>query len=78
MTVDPADAKTLDSLAKWRNFQETLAQPSVWRARAGPLTGLDAAISAWIQSREHDQVWFCGSGTSASIGETPFCRWLKA
>lgn len=76
--MDPADGKTPYSLTKWRNFQETVAQPSVWRAWAGPLTGLAAAISAWMQLREHDEVWFCGSGTSAFIGETPSRGWLKA
>lgn len=70
MTVQPDDGKTPVSLAKWRSFQETMTQPSVWRSWAGPLTDHAEAISAWVRSRHHDEIWFCGAGTSAFIGET--------
>ena len=68
--MQPSDDMTADSLAKWRTFQEAMAQPAVWRSWAGPLADQAAAILAWVGSRDHDEVWFCGAGTSAFIGET--------
>lgn len=58
------------SLDRWITFNEAMAQPAIWRAWAEPLTAYAAAIAAWLKSRDHDEVWFCGAGTSAFIGET--------
>lgn len=54
----------------WITFQESMAQPDIWRAWAEPLTVYSDAISEWLAARDHEEVWFCGAGTSAFIGDT--------
>lgn len=50
--------------ATWREIQ---AQPAIWRAWA---TALDvAALRSWIAALAVEEVWFCGAGSSAYIGE---------
>lgn len=62
--------KSTGTLAQWHTFREAMAQPAVWRSWAGALEGQAADISKWIRSREYDEIWLCGAGTSAFIGET--------
>ncbi|MDO5630879.1 MAG: SIS domain-containing protein [Paracoccus sp. (in: a-proteobacteria)] len=50
--------------------REIRQQPQVWRDFAPALTEQADALRAWIAARDHDQVWFCGAGTSAFIGES--------
>lgn len=61
---------------RWVTYQEAMAQPDIWRAWAGPLSLHAAEISAWLKERRHEEVWFCGAGTSAFIGET-LCSYLN-
>ncbi|MDZ4095423.1 MAG: SIS domain-containing protein [Paracoccaceae bacterium] len=68
--MKPANGKTTGALAQWHTFQEAMAQPAVWRSWAGALANQAAEISTWIRSGEYDEIWFCGAGTSAFIGET--------
>lgn len=56
-------------LERWITFQETMAQPAVWRAWGEPLNAISASISDWLKSRDHQEVWFCGAGSSAFIGD---------
>lgn len=58
---------TAQALDKWATWSEIRAQPSVWRALAGSCDF--SAVRAWIAERKPDEVWFCGSGTSAYIGD---------
>ncbi|KAB0682938.1 phosphosugar isomerase [Aureimonas leprariae] len=51
-------------------WNEIAAQPAIWRAFAGPLAERSAEIRRWIEAAGIGQVWFCGAGTSAFIGET--------
>ncbi len=64
------------SLDRWVTFHETMAQPAIWRAWAEPLSGYAVAIKTWLKERDHQEVWFCGAGTSAFIGET-LCSYLN-
>lgn len=57
-------------LDHWITFREMMAQPDIWRAWAEPLQACAASISAWLAVRDHEEIWFCGAGTSAFIGET--------
>jgi len=54
---------TLDC-ATW---SETLAQPQIWRRWADACDF--AAHKTWIDQQSFDEVWFCGAGTSAFIGD---------
>lgn len=63
-------------LDRWITFHEIMAQPAIWRAWAEPLSGYAAAIRTWLKDRDHQEVWFCGAGTSAFIGDT-LCSYLN-
>ncbi|WP_088016441.1 MULTISPECIES: ROK family protein [unclassified Shinella] len=60
----------IPGLDRWDTTREIRQQPAVWRAFAPELAGIAAEIRPWLASRAHDEVWFCGAGTSAFIGET--------
>lgn len=53
--------------SEWATWSEILAQPDTWRrwAKEFDVKGL----KAWISEQVFDEVWFCGAGTSAFIGE---------
>ncbi len=54
-------------LHHWATWREIHQQPDVWDAWGDALdvTGL----RAWIAAQTFDEVWFCGAGTSAYIGD---------
>lgn len=58
---------TAQALDKWATGSEIIAQPTVWRALAQSCD-FDAA-RAWIAAQKPKELWFCGSGTSAYIGD---------
>lgn len=58
---------TGQALDRWATWSEIRAQPSVWRALARSCDF--TALRAWIAERQVGEVWFCGSGTSAYIGD---------
>lgn len=58
-----------NSLEQWITFHETMAQPAIWRAWGEPLNDVSGTVSAWLKSRDHDEIWFCGAGSSAFIGD---------
>ncbi|QPC91785.1 SIS domain-containing protein [Mesorhizobium sp. INR15] len=66
-----------DPLERWVTFNEAMAQPGIWRGWADPLGHHAEAIAAWIAERGHAEIWFCGAGTSAFIGDT-LCAYLNA
>ncbi len=55
---------TLDTWATWREIHQ---QPAVWRAWGDALDV--AGLRSWIATQNADEVWFCGAGTSAYIGD---------
>ncbi len=59
-----------DALARWATYRETMSQPAVWRSWAEPLSALAEMVSTWLRTRDHREVWLCGAGTSAFIGDT--------
>lgn len=54
----------LTRFATWREIQ---AQPAIWAAWGAQLDV--AGLRAWIDGLNVDEVWFCGAGSSAYIGE---------
>lgn len=58
-----------DMLSRWTTYREIVAQPQIWRDWARPLGDHAARIATWFQPDAYDQIWLCGAGTSAFIGE---------
>jgi tagatose-6-phosphate ketose/aldose isomerase len=58
MTLD------LDRHATWREIN---AQPTIWRDWGAMLDV--AGLRAWVAGLDVSEVWFCGAGSSAYIGE---------
>lgn len=54
-------------LSTWATWREIHAQPAIWRDWAGALQL--AALRDWVAGLGVDEVWFCGAGTSAYIGD---------
>src|SRR5690606_29552717 len=63
-------------LDRWTTYREAMEQPNIWRAWAGALEAHASEISAWLKQRRHEEIWFCGAGTSAFIGDT-LCSYLN-
>ncbi|MCR6499384.1 ROK family protein [Shinella sp. CPCC 101442] len=59
-----------EGLERWATTREIAQQPRVWRAFAPQLSAFAVETGAWLKARAHDEIWFCGAGTSAFIGET--------
>lgn len=57
-------------LEDWHTHAEIYAQPKIWREWADKLEIIAQDIRNWIEVREPQEIWFCGAGTSAFIGET--------
>ena len=58
---------------KWSTEAEMLAQPSVWRDWKTTLMAEAGIVRAWVKSRKPDEIWLCGAGSSAFIGDTLAC-----
>ena len=55
------------TLQGWATWREIIAQPHIWRDWAA---GCDARAAAqWVAELGPREVWFCGAGTSAYIGD---------
>ena len=61
----PADASSHS-----QTYREILHQPTVWRVAGRQLAGIAAELRQWVRSGRFEEVWFCGAGTSAFIGES--------
>ncbi len=59
-----------DRLLGSQTHREVMHQPDVWLTAARELPAVVADVREWIRARGHDEVWFCGAGTSAFIGES--------
>jgi len=58
------------NLTDWHTHAEIYAQPKIWREWADELENVADDIRKWIELRQPKEIWFCGAGTSAFIGET--------
>ncbi len=56
-----------EGLKNWATWQEIHRQPAIWRDWGGALE-VDL-LRGWIADQNFDEVWFCGAGTSAYIGD---------
>ncbi len=56
----------LKETATWREIHQ---QPQVWANWASELEVQALDISAWIDDRRIEEIWFSGAGTSAFIGD---------
>ncbi len=57
----------MTDLNRHATFREILAQPAIWRDWGATLAVAD--LRAWIAATGTEEVWFCGAGTSAYIGD---------
>lgn len=53
----------------WHTDTEIAAQPDIWRAWTSKLPQIAAETREWIEKRNTDEIWLCGAGTSAFIGD---------
>lgn len=57
----------MTDLTAHATFREILSQPAIWAAWGSALPVAD--LRAWITQTGAQEVWFCGAGTSAYIGD---------
>jgi tagatose-6-phosphate ketose/aldose isomerase len=57
----------MKDLRQFATWAEIHAQPAIWRAWGANLDV--AGLRAWIAAQNVSEVWFCGAGTSAYIGD---------
>ncbi|WP_295074901.1 SIS domain-containing protein [Tabrizicola sp.] len=57
----------MTDLTRHATFREILAQPDIWRDWGATLAVAD--LRQWVASTGTTEVWFCGAGTSAYIGD---------
>ncbi len=57
----------LGSLSSWATWREIHSQPDIWPAWGATLDVL--GLRNWIEGLGVDEIWFCGAGTSAYIGD---------
>tara|TARA_R110002051_G_scaffold137753_2_gene210262 strand:- start:14408 stop:15601 length:1194 start_codon:yes stop_codon:yes gene_type:complete len=55
------------ALENWATWQEIHAQPAIWESWADTLDV--QKLRAWVRAQNVTEVWFCGAGTSAYIGD---------
>ena len=60
----------IDMLEPSATKMEMEAQPSIWRQWSRQLLPLAAEIRQWLHKRAHEEIWLCGAGTSALIGDS--------
>lgn len=60
----------MNDLEQWATWREIHAQPSIWNAWSKALDVAD--LRAWVAAQNVSEIWFCGAGTSAYIGEIIF------
>lgn len=58
----------MTDLARHATGREILSQPQIWRSWGATLPVAD--LRHWIAQTGVQEVWFCGAGTSAYIGDT--------
>jgi tagatose-6-phosphate ketose/aldose isomerase len=56
--------RDLTQFATWREIH---AQPAIWREWGAALEVV--ALRDWVARQEVDEIWFCGAGSSAFVGD---------
>lgn len=56
-------------LERWMTTQEITRQPKIWTNYGRDLSTIADDVRSWLRGSRHQEVWFCGAGTSAFIGE---------
>lgn len=56
-----------ETLARWATWREIHAQPGIWRDWAQEFD--PGEVRDWIATLGVEEVWFCGAGTSAFLGD---------
>lgn len=56
-------------MTRWKTETEIRQQPTVWAAWAGAFADRLAVLRDWIARSDATEVWLCGAGTSAFIGD---------
>ncbi|MDO5646771.1 SIS domain-containing protein [Paracoccus sp. (in: a-proteobacteria)] len=57
-------------MTRFATEREIRQQPQIWRDFAPALAAGADDLRDWIAARGVDEIWFCGAGTSAFIGES--------
>lgn len=57
----------MTDLTRHATFREILAQPAIWRDWGATLAVAD--LRQWIGRAGVSEIWFCGAGTSAYVGD---------
>jgi tagatose-6-phosphate ketose/aldose isomerase len=57
----------MTDLSRHATWREIMAQPAIWQDWGGAFD--PAPLRAWVAGLGVDEVWFCGAGSSAYIGE---------
>jgi fructoselysine-6-P-deglycase FrlB-like protein/predicted NBD/HSP70 family sugar kinase len=63
---EPLAAPLSDS----QTYREVLHQPTVWRTVSRELAAVATDVREWVRAGRFEEVWLCGAGTSAFIGES--------
>jgi len=56
-------------MIRWKTESEIRQQPAVWTAWGDALADRLAELRDWIAQSEATEIWLCGAGTSAFIGD---------
>ena len=57
----------MSNLTRFATWREIHAQPAIWRSWGAALDV--AGLRAWVAAQDVEEVWFCGAGSSAYVGE---------
>jgi tagatose-6-phosphate ketose/aldose isomerase len=57
----------MKDLSNWTTWHEIHAQPDIWAEWGRKFDPSD--LRCWIAGLDISEVWFCGAGTSAYIGD---------
>ncbi len=63
------DKKEGRALKHWETYKEIRRQPAIWRNWADTFDARASELQDWITAQNPDEIWLCGAGTSAYIGD---------
>lgn len=56
-------------MQNWATYKEIQSQPAIWRTWADTFAQRADELREWISTEAPDEIWLCGAGTSAYIGD---------
>ena len=65
----PASATAQKPLDSFVTTGEILRQPDIWRGFSAQAEAFARQTQDWLKARAHDEIWFCGAGSSSFIGD---------